>query len=128
MKDPAGKPGLPPGGGIRLFTAVLLLLGGIGLAVYAFASRSSAVNEGARTALTIFGIVFGVGMSAGAYALVRSVFPPRAKHVKISVPVTEVKRGGDVEVRLEIANPEKAAENLELGLVCDEFYDVETTD
>src|SRR3954452_1037702 len=120
MKDPS-QSGLPPGGGMKLFVAALFLLGGIGVAIYAFASRSGAVNDNARTAVTIFGIAFALVLAAAAYGLFRSVFPPKARHVKVEVELTDLKRGEDVVVRVEVA--ERASDKLELGLVCNEYYD-----
>ncbi|MEA2440244.1 MAG: hypothetical protein QOH76_1668 [Thermoleophilaceae bacterium] len=124
MKDP-GAPGLPPGGGTKIFFAVFIGLGGVGLGIYAFALRGDAVDDNARTAVTVVGIVVPLLFLAGAYALLRAVFPPKARGVTVSVAVTDVRRGSDVEARLELATEKPG---LELGLVCTEYYDVETTD
>jgi hypothetical protein len=107
--------------------AALLLVGGIALAIYAFASRGSAVDSGARTAVTIAGVVFLVLFTGAAYGLYRSVFPPRARHLGLSVQSTELARGGEVVVQLELKKG-KASDRLELGLVCTEFYDERRSD
>ena len=106
--------------------AVLIALGGLAIGIYAFASRADAVNDSARTAVTIVGIVLPLFFLAGAYALLRVVVPPKARGVTVSVPVTDVRRGSDVDARLELAHPDRPG--LELGLVCMEYYDIETTD
>jgi hypothetical protein len=84
------------------------------------------VNANARTAVTIFGIVFAVVFAAAAYGLFRSVFPPKARHVKVEVERTDLKRGEDVVVRVEVGS--RASEKLELGLVCTEYYDERRSD
>ena len=103
--------------------AALLLLSGIGLCIYSLSLRGSAVNAGARTAVTIVGIAIPVLMAWGAYMIYRSVFPPRARHLRLEVESPDVARGGEVVARLEHARPDKASDKLELGLVCTEFYD-----
>jgi hypothetical protein len=125
MKDP-GAPGLPPGGGTKIFTAALIGLGGLAIGIYALASRGEAVDDSAKTAVTILGIVLPLIFLAGAYALLRVVFPPTARGVTVTVAVTEVRRGSDVDARIELAHPDRPG--VELGLVCTEYYDLETTD
>jgi hypothetical protein len=127
MKDPV-KPGLPPGGGLRIWLAALLVLGGIGLAIYAFAQRGSAVNHGAKVAVTIVGIVLPLFFLLAAYGIVRAVFPPKVRGVTLTLSREDLRRGADVDIRVEVANPDKMTGRLEFGLVCAEFYDVETTD
>jgi hypothetical protein len=127
MKDP-GKPGLPPGGGTRLFIATLLVLGGIALGIYAFAQRGGAVNHGAKVAVTVVGIVLPLCFILGAYAILRTVFPPSVRGITVRLSRSDVRRASDVEVTVEVARPEKMVARLEFGLVCTEFYDVETTD
>jgi hypothetical protein len=126
MKDP-GTPGLPPGGGTRLFMAAFLALGGIAVGVYAFASRGHAVNHGAKVAVTIVGVLLPLLFLGLAYALFRMVFPPTARGVALTVSASDVRRGTEVEARLEIANPDRARDTLELGLVCTEYYDIQTS-
>jgi hypothetical protein len=125
MRD-ASKPGLPPGGGTKVFMAVLFALGGIALAIYALASRGDAVDDDAKTAVTIVGIVLPLLFFLGAYGLMRAVFPPKARGVTLTVAVTDVRRGSEVDARLELTRPDTP--DLELGIVCTEYYDVETTD
>jgi hypothetical protein len=127
MKDP-GKPGLPPGGGTRLTIVVTLVLGAVAMAIYAFVKRGDAVSHGAKVGVTIVGLVLPLLALAGAYAVFRTLFPPKAKHLHLSVTNPEVQRGAEVVVSLEITRPEKVGDKLELGLVCTEYYDVQTTD
>jgi hypothetical protein len=127
MKDPA-KPGLPPGGGLRIFTAALLVAGGIGLAIYAFAQRDTAVNHGAKVGVTIVGIALPLFFLAAAYGIVRTVFPPKVRGVTLTPSGADLRRGSAVDIRVECASPDRMAGQLEFGLVCTEFYDVETTD
>jgi hypothetical protein len=108
-----------------MFMAVLFALGGVAIGIYAFASRGGAVNDSARTAVTVVGIVLPLVFFAGAYALLRVVVPPKARGVTVTVPVTEVRRGAAVDARLELSTDKPG---LELGLVCMEYYDIETTD
>jgi hypothetical protein len=126
MKDP-GAPGLPPGGGTKLFMAALLALGGVAVGVYAFASRGHAVNHGAKVAVTIVGVLLPLLFLGLAYALFRMVYPPSARGVTLTVAASDVRRGSDVEARLELANPDRVGERLELGLVCTEYYDIATS-
>jgi hypothetical protein len=125
MKDPS-QPGLPPGGGTKLFVAALLLLGGIAVTIYSFASRGDAVDHNARTAVTIFGIAFGLIFAVAAYGLFRAVFPPKARHLTLAVERTEVRRGEQVAVRLEVG--QRASDKLEVGVVCTEYYDEKRSD
>jgi hypothetical protein len=127
MKDP-GKPGLPPGGGLRIFYAVLLVGGGVALGIYAFAQRGSAVNHGAKVAVTIAGIVLPLFFFAIAYGILRTVFPPKVRGVTLTLSSDAVRRGSAVDLRVEVANPDKMTARLEFGLTCAEYYDVETTD
>jgi hypothetical protein len=127
MKDP-NKPGLPPGGGIRIFMASLLVLGGIALAIYAFAQRDTAVNHGAKVAVTIVGIVLPLFFLLAAYGILRTVFPPSMRGVTVTLSSADSRRGSELDIRIEAANPDKLVGRLEFGLVCTEFYDVETTD
>jgi hypothetical protein len=127
MKDPM-KPGLPPGGGTRIFMASLLAAGGIALCIYGFAQRGDAVNHGAKVAVTIVAIALPLLFLAAAYGILRTVFAPRMRGVTVTVSATDVRRGSTLDVRIEVAKPDKLVAKLQLGLVCTEFYDVETTD
>jgi hypothetical protein len=127
MKDPV-KPGLPPGGGVRIFGASVLVIGGIALAIYAFSQRGSAVNHGAKTAVTIVGIALPLFFLAIAYGILRTVFPPKVRGVTLTPSSSDLRRGSTLDLRVEVANPDKMLGRLEFGLVCTEFYDVETTD
>jgi hypothetical protein len=106
--------------------AALTGSGGIAIAIYAIASRDDAVSDSAGTTALIVGCGIGALFLVGAYMLVRAVFPPRARHLKVAVAQPEVRRGGQVDVQLEVTK--RASDRLELGLVCTEYYDEETTD
>src|SRR3954471_12139360 len=106
MKEPA-KPGLPPRGGLRIFLACLLVAGGIALAIYAFAQRDTAVNHGAKVAVTIVGSALPLFFLVAAYGIVRTVFPPKVRGVSVTLSRPDLRRGGDVEIRVEVANPDK---------------------
>jgi hypothetical protein len=127
MKD-AVKPGLPPGGGLRIFSAVLLIAGGLAIGIYAFTQRDTAVDHGAKVAVTIVGIVLPLIFFAIGYGILRTVFPPKVRGVTLTPSSSELRRGSNLDLRVEVANPDKMTGRLELGLVCTEFYDVETTD
>jgi hypothetical protein len=127
MKDPV-KPGLPPGGGLRIFTAALLVAGGIALGIYAFTQRGSAVNHGAKVAVTIVGIALPLFFLGAAYGILRTVFPPKVRGVTLTLSNEDVRRGSNLDLRIEVANPDRMLNRLEFGLVCTEYYDVETTD
>ena len=127
MKDPV-KPGLPPGGGLRIFMAALLAAGGIALCIYAFAQRGEAVNHGAKVAVTIVGIALPLFFLAAAYGILRTVFPPKVRGVTLTLSSDDVRRGANIDIRLEVSNPDRMLNRLEFGLICKEYYDVETTD
>ena len=119
---------LPPGGGTKLFFAATFVLIGLGLGIYSIATRDNAVDESASTALLWLGVGFMVFFFLGAWVLLRKVFPPKLRGLHVTCAQTEVRRGGHVDVQLEITKPSKVNDGLELGLVCTEYYDVETTD
>jgi hypothetical protein len=123
-----GAKKLPPGAGTKLFIAALLVIGGAVLAVYSITLRDDAVSEGAGNAALGVGVGIGLLFVLGAWGLVRKVFPPKLRGLHITCAQQEVRRGGFVDVQFEVTNPSKVGEGLELGLVCTEFYDVETTD
>jgi hypothetical protein len=125
MRDPS-DPGLPPGAGTKLTVAAVLLLFGVGMAVYSFVLRDTAVNEAAKVAVTVVGVVLLILSVAGAYALYRLVFPPKAGHLRISVAGSEVRRGSEVTVSLEVQRSRRTSKRLELGLVCTEYYEIES--
>jgi len=127
MKD-ASTRGLPPGRRFKLFMAALIALGGLAIGIYAFSLRGSAVNHSAKVAVTIAGIVIPLFFLALAYAILRLVVPPGVRGVSVTLSRDDVRRGSDVDVRVEAAKPDKMARRLEFGLICTEFYDVETTD
>jgi hypothetical protein len=91
----------------------------------AYAFLGDAVDHTARVTATVVAVGILVVCLACAYALYRGVFPPAAKHLRISMSSSDVRRGSDVVVRLEVDRPEKVSHRLELGLVCTEYYDEE---
>src|SRR6476469_9913663 len=125
MKD-HGEPRLPPGAGIRIFSAAILVATGVGLGIYAFTQRGSAVNHGAKVAVTVVGIVLPLFFLVIAYGILRTVFPPSMRGVTVTLSGADLRRGSPVDVTLEVHRPGKLAARLQLGLVCTEFYDVET--
>jgi hypothetical protein len=127
VKDPT-QPGLPPGGRFKLYSAAFIAIAGIGLGIYAFSLRGGAVNHGARVGVTIVGIVIPLLFLLAAYGIFRVVFPPGVRGVNVTLSASEVRRGSNLDVRVEVDNPDKMMGRLEVGLVCTEFYDVETTD
>jgi hypothetical protein len=125
MKDPT-IPGPPPGSTTKLFTAVVLVLSGIGLGIFSLVIQADAVDQTSRViALVVAGVVVFLCLGS-AYALYRVVYPPSAKHLRISLTPSDVRRGSEVVVRLEIAHPDAVSDALELGLVCTEYYDEES--
>src|SRR3954454_9672925 len=101
MKDPV-KPGLPPGGGLRIWFAALLVLGGIALAIYAFAQRGSAVNHGAKVAVTIVGIVLPLFFLLAAYGIARTGFPPKVRCVTLTLLRQHLPRAAELEIRMAV--------------------------
>jgi hypothetical protein len=116
---------LPPGGGGKLFTAALLAIAGPGLAIYAFATAGDAVSDNAAMWTRIAGAVLGAFFLFIAYVLYRKVVPPKARHLKVTLSAIEARRGDTVDARLEVTRA--GSEEIELGLVCTEYYDVEKT-
>ena len=126
----AGGPSLkrlPPGGGGKLFAAVLLVLGAIAIVIYAIATAGDAVSQSAEITANVFAGLFALGMLVFAYVLVRKVFPPSAKHLRVTVSADDVRRGGTIDVRLELLDAGDTDEDIQLGLVCTEYYDFEKT-
>ena len=113
---------------MRIFFAVLLVGGGLAIGIYAFTQRGSAVNHGAKVAVTIVGIVLPLVFLLVAYGILRTVIPPKVRGVTLTLSNSDLRRGSNVDLRVEVANPDKMLTRLEFGLVCTEFYDVETTD
>lgn len=60
---------------------------------------------------------------AAGVALRRRRRPRLAEHIGVSTASDTVRRGEEVAVRLEIADLDRVAEHLELGLVCTVWYD-----
>jgi hypothetical protein len=116
---------LPPGSGIRLFTAALFAIAGPGLGVYAFIAAQDAVSDSAATWTRAAGVVLGGFFLFAAYILARTVFPPKARHLKVTLSAPQARRGGPVDARLEVMRA--GDDPIELGLVCTEYYDVEKT-
>jgi hypothetical protein len=117
--------GLPPGGGGKLISAALLAIAGPGLAIYAFATAGDAVSDNAAMWTRIGGAALGAFFLFIAYVLYRKVVPPKARHLKVTLSATEARRGDTIDARLEVTRA--GNEEIELGLVCTEYYDVEKT-
>ena len=116
---------LPPGGGGKLFTAALLAIAGPGLAIYAFATAGDAVSDNAAMWTRIAGAALGAFFLIIAYVLFRKVVPPKARHLKITLSADQARRGDTIDARLEVTRA--GDDEIELGLVCTEYYDVEKT-
>ena len=126
--SPQGKPGkLPPGGAGKLFTAALLAIAGPALAIYGFATADEAVDDTAAAWTKGAAVFFLVSFLLVAWVLYRKVFPPKARHLKVTLSATEVRRGDTIDARLEIGRRGRGDEEVEFGLVCTEYYDVEKT-
>lgn len=118
---------LPPGAGGKLFTAAALVVAGVGLAIYAFATADEAVDDAAATWTKGAGVFFLGFFFLIAWVLYRKVFPPKARGLEVTLSATEVRRGGTVDARLEIAHAGRRDDEIEFGLVCTEYYDIEKT-
>ena len=57
------------------------------------------------------------------YRIWRSRNPRVAAHLTIAPEPGDVARGGEVAVRVEVADPDAAGEHLEVGVVCTVWYD-----
>jgi hypothetical protein len=110
-----------------LFIAALLVIAGLGLAIYAFATADEAVDDTAATWTRGAGVFFLLFFLLFAWVLYRKVFPPKARGLKVTVAATEVRRGGTIDARLEIAHAGRSDDEIEFGLVCTEYYDIEKT-
>jgi hypothetical protein len=125
MKDPS-KAGLPPGGGVKLFAAVSFAALGVGTLIYVGLRTAGVVNNNGGSGVNIAAVIFSLLFLALAYGATRMVFPPKARHVTLHVDRTEVTRGEDVVVHVDVGA--RASDRLELGLVCAEFFDQRSDD
>ena len=116
---------LPPGGGGKLVTAALLVIAAVGLAVYAFVSSGDAVSDSAARWTKVAGVVLPLFFLLIAYVLYRKVIPPKARHLKVTLSATQARRGDSIDARLEVTRA--GDDEIEIGLVCTEYYDVEKT-
>jgi hypothetical protein len=117
--------GLPPGGGGKLFSAALLVIAAVGLAIYAFVAAGDAVSDSAATWTRAAGVVLPLVFLAIAYVLFRKVVPPKARHLKVTLSAGQARRGDSIDARLEVTRA--GDDEIEIGLVCTEYYDVEKT-
>jgi hypothetical protein len=117
--------GLPPGGGGKLFSAALLVIGGVGLAIYAFVSAGDAVSDSAARWTKVAGVVVPLVFLAIAYVLFRKVVPPKARHLKVTLSAAQARRGDTIDARVEVTRA--GDDPIEIGLVCTEYYDVQKT-
>jgi hypothetical protein len=102
--------------------------GGLGFAGYGiwdYANGSEdAASEGAQLAASIFAVVFGLAMLAGGVFALMRAYPPRARGYGIAVEPAELRRGDELDVRVTVADPQRAGGGAEVGLVCVEYYSV----
>lgn len=115
----------PPDAGNRLFGAAIAAIAGIGVPIALVLAATAPDSE--------FPLAAAIGVSAGwmvfcfgiAYWNYRKVYAPQATHLKVSLASGDtVSRGDEIEVRLEITDPGDAADQVEVGIVCTEYYDV----
>lgn len=70
----------------------------------------------AAMALLFFGL---------AWYILRKLRPPAARHLRLEVPTSQLRRGERVSATLTVTRPPAAEAQVELALVCTERYDVE---
>lgn len=116
---------LSPGGGGKLFSAALLVVGGVGLAIYAWVSAGDAVSDSAARWTKVAGVVLPLFFVLIAYVLFRKVIPPKARHLKVTLSSGQANRGDSIDARLEVLRA--GDDPIEIGLVCTEYYDVQKT-
>lgn len=119
---------LPPGGSVNLFSAALLAVLGVGAIIFGLVDRGDdAVSESAANAATAFAVVFGLLMLVLAYIVFRRSVPRGTSDFSLTATPAAVERGGTVTLTLAIPDTTKVGPELELGLVCTEYYDVEVS-
>jgi hypothetical protein len=118
---------LPKGSAAKLVMAGVFAIVGPGLAIFAFVAAGDAVSDSAANWTRVAGVAFGALFVFLAYVLVRQVFPPKAHSLTIALSSHEVRRGGTIDARLEIAQAAQGDGEIDFGLVCTEYYDVEKT-
>ena len=106
---------LSPSGVTKLVTAALFALLGVGFIVFEF------VDDEATGVAAVFG-VFNILLG---YWLYRNAVPRRTRDFAITATPDAVTRGGTISVTLAIPDTTKVGAELEVGLVCTEYYDVE---
>jgi hypothetical protein len=121
MEEPRGQR-LPPGGRRKIYGAAIVGAVGLGLSIYAFTRRGSAVDHDAKVAVTIAAVVILLFFLGLSYAILRMVFSPHVRGVRVTLSGDDVRRGAGVDVRIEVAKPDRMAGRLEVGLVCTEYY------
>lgn len=101
-----------------LIAAATVLFGG---ASALFAAEN--LGDGALGAGDLWAVA-PVAVLAGTFVLIRERFPRKARHLRLAVSPTEVRRGESVLASLTIDSGEPLeAERVELGLCCVERYD-----
>ncbi len=115
--------GQPVGMAVLVLLCVGLIAGAVVLLLTAGHDKSP---SGARIGAAILG-AFGLAMIPLVVYVWRRWRPRPARHLEVRVEPIELHRGDTVNATLVISDPGKLGEELELGLVCTEYYDHEKT-
>lgn len=70
------------------------------------------------------GIAGAAAFIGGGFAFYRQRRPRIARHLRLATEALELRRGDTVGCRLEITDPDRVGERIEVGLVCTVRYDV----
>jgi hypothetical protein len=103
---------------------VLMALALVALCVWLLVARPPKLDVGGRnTVVAIFGPL-AVLLLGLAWYVFRKAKPARARHLRIDLAMSETRRGGPVEVTLNVDRAPARGCELELALVCTEHYDI----
>ena len=103
---------------------VLMALALVALCVWLLVDRPPKLHESDRNVVIyIFGPMALLLLGLAWYVF-RKAKPAAARHLRIDLTLPEVRRGGRVDVALNVARAPARGCELELALVCTERYDV----
>ena len=91
--------------------------------VFALTMLSAAILTGEPT-LYLAAVGGTAAFGGGGYAFYRSRRPRVAGHLLIATEDRELRRGDEVRLRLEISDPQRVGERVEVGLQCRCWYDI----
>jgi hypothetical protein len=135
-----GRAHLPPGHqpgtqsrranrGIRIGVTILTV-GALGFTAGAIILFAGASHFKSPSGARVGGVVFIIGTAVFAL-LVAWIWwrrhPRQARYLGLTVEPIEAQRGGTVTATIVVSNAEKLGEDLEVGLLCTEYYDVKQT-